>query len=433
MQDSHLQHCGPGQLTCHFQPDMSLNSLRVTHDVKQSRLPLTVYLLSLCNAYLFIGNSLLITISALIGFQLAPDKRLATLPLALQFFAIMCGSVPASLIMGRLGRRFGFLLAGCIGIVGAVFALWAIFHDAFVMYCLATICFGLFAAFGNYYRFTAAEVVPNDRKSTAIAMVMAGGVIAAFIGPNLANWSGGMFGHSQFAGPFAVLAGIYLLSMLTIAFSDLPAPPRSTEAYSGRSLRRIFLQPIFIVAVLCQMFGYGTMNLVMTATPLAMHMHDYDLGATAFVIQWHVVAMFAPSFVTGHLIEKLGMVPVLAGGVLLGLACVGINLLGETMMHFTLSLVLLGISWNFLFVGGTTLLTDAYTPSERSRTQAANDLIVFTTVTVTALAAGGMHHLYGYRIVNLSVVPMLLIAGLAILWMALRQHRLPRVVADSRT
>ncbi len=383
-----------------------------------TRLPKSIYLLSLCNAYLYICASLLITISALIGFELAPDKRLSTLPLALQFFAIMCGSVPASLIMGKIGRKAGFLIGGSIGVVGACIALWSVFNAHFIGYCLATVCFGLFAAFGNYYRFTAAEVVPPSGKSLAISMVMAGGVIAAFIGPNLANWSAGFFPSSLFAGPFAVLIGVYFLSMMTIAFADLPAPVKSDEPYNGRSLTLILAQPVFIIAVLCQMLGYGTMNLVMTATPLAMQDHSYGLGATAFVIQWHVVSMFAPSFITGHLIQKIGIVKVLGMGVALGLSCVAINLMGSSMMHYTASLVLLGVSWNFLFIGGTSLLTDVYQSSEKSRTQAANDLIVFSTVTITALAAGGMHHLFGYRIVNISVIPFLLITGLAVIWLS---------------
>jgi len=382
-----------------------------------SRMPLSVYLLSLCNAYQFICASLLITVSALIGFELAPDKTLSTLPLALQFFSIMVVSIPASLFMGRFGRKAGFILASGVGMLGAVIAMWAIFNQSFTAYCVATLCFGSFVAFANYYRFTAAEVVPPSKKSLSISLVMAGGVIAAFIGPNLANWSSGLFSAHLFAGPFAVLIGVYALSMLTVSFTDLPPAPARETHYSGRPLSRIMSQPIFLVAVICQMFGYGTMNLVMTSTPLAMKIHDYGMGDTAFVIQWHVAAMFAPSFFTGHLIKRFGIVPVLAVGVALGLLCVTINLAGETLLHFTLALAILGISWNFLFIGGTTLLTDAYAPSEKARTQAANDFIVFSTVTLTALCAGGMHHLFGWRVVNLSVTPLLALAGLAIIWL----------------
>ena len=225
-----------------------------------------------------------------------------------------------------------------------------------------------------------------------------------------------MFAH-RFAGPFAVLIAVYALSMLTIAFAKLPPAPVREKVYSGRPLATIMLQPLFVVAVACQMFGYGTMNLVMTSTPLAMKVHDYALGDMAFVIQWHVVAMFAPSFFTGHLIKRFGIVPVLASGVVFGLLCVAINLTGETLAHFTLALFLLGISWNFLFVGGTTLLTDAYEPSEKVRAQAANDFMVFSTVTLTALSAGGMHFLFGWQVVNLSVMPLLAISGLAVAWL----------------
>lgn len=395
----------------------------MTNKTTKERLPLTVYLLSLCNAYMYISSSLLITVSALIGYELAADKRLSTLPLAIQFFTVMCGSVPASLLMGRLGRKIGFLIAGAIGILGACIALWSILNSAFFGFCLATVCFGLFAAFSNYYRFTAAEVVPLTLKPVAISMVMAGGVIAAFIGPNLANWSGGLFTAATFAGPFAVLIMVYLLSMLTVSFAKLPVPVKTDGGYSGRPLSTLMLQPIFIVAVLCQMFGYGTMNLVMTATPLSMSAHDYDLAATAFVIQWHVVAMFAPSFITGHLINRFGIVPILATGVVFGLICVLINLTGNTLTHYTASLILLGFCWNFLYVGGTFLLTDAYKPEEKSRTQAVNDLLVFSVVTMTALAAGGMQHIFGYRLVNITVVPLLLIAGGAVLWLALLRRQ----------
>lgn len=386
-------------------------------DSTTDRLPMSVFLLSLCNAYLFIGASLLITVSALIGFELADDKRLATLPMALQFFAIMSTSVPASLLMARIGRKGGFLFAGCVGLIGACIALWAIFNHSFVAFCIATVCFGVFNGFGNYYRFTAAEIVPSSIKSLAISMVMAGGVIAAFIGPNLANWSSGVFAAEIYAGPFAALLLVYVLAMLTISLARLPPPPPRQTAYTGRPLAIILTQPIFVVAVMCQMLGYGTMNLVMSSTPLAMHTHDFGMSHTALVIQWHVVAMFAPSFLTGHLIRALGIVPVLLLGVVAGLVCIGINLHGTSLGHFVSALVLLGISWNFLFVGGTTLMTDAYRPEEKARTQAANDLIVFTTVTLTALSAGGLHHVFGWHVVNLTGLPMLLAAALSIAWL----------------
>ena len=383
-------------------------------------LPRAVWLLSLANGWLFVGNSLLITVSALIGFDLAPDKRLATLPLGLQFLSIMCSTVPASLFMERFGRKPGFLLAGVVGLCGSSFALAAIFLGRFELFCIATVCFGTVAAFGNYYRFTAAELVDVAARPRAISMVMAGGVLAAFVGPNLANWSSGMFAAQSMAGPFAALMFVYLASMATIALTDLPPPVARNSTDTGRKLAHIARQPMFIIAVTCQMLGYGTMNLIMTSTPLAMHAHHFDLGATALVIQWHVVAMFAPSFVTGRLIERFGIITVLATGVALGVLTVLINLDGTSLVHFVTSLIALGVSWNFLFVGGTSLLTSCYRPEERARAQALNDLVVFSTVAVTALSAGTLHYLFGWQTVNLGVLPLLAVTALAVFWLAAR-------------
>jgi len=394
------------------------------------RMPLTVYLLSLCNAYLFVGGSMLITVSALIGFEIAPDKRLTTLPLALQFFAMMCTSLPASFIMGKFGRKIGFLLAGSVGMMGAAVAIWSILHSSFYGYCVATICFGIFGGFGNYYRFTAAEVVSPTLKGKAISLVMAGGVIAAFIGPNLANWSSGMFASHQFAGPFVMLMGVYLLSMCTIAFADLPVlrAEESNVGTSNRSVKELVFQPIFMVAVICQMFGYGAMNFVMSSTPLAMEAHNHGIADTAVVIQWHVVAMFAPSFITGHLIKIIGIVPVLLSGAALGFVSIATNLFAPINVgNFVIALVALGVSWNFLFVGGTTLLTDAYEPVEKTRAQGINDLAVFSTVTLTALTTGTVHHLWGWQTVNLLALPMLIATTFAIIWFW-RSQRLPHTI-----
>ncbi len=383
-------------------------------------MPYTVYLLSLCNAYMYVGASMLITVSALIGFDLAADKRLSTLPLALQFFAIMCTSVPASMVMGKFGRKIGFLLSGFIGVIGASVALWSILNNNFYAFCVATVCFGVFAGFANYYRFTAAEVVNPASKSLSISLVMAGGVVAAFIGPNLASWSSGMFEAHKFAGPFVVLMGVYLLSMCTIALADLPV--LNTHIVEGdytiRPLGQLISQPVFIVAVTCQMLGYGAMNFVMSSTPLAMDAHHYGMADTGTVIQWHVVAMFAPSFITGHLIQRLGIIPVLLAGAVFGFISIAVNLFATiSVANFVIALVALGISWNFLYVGGTTLLTDAYNPAEKSRAQGFNDLSVFSVVTLTALTTGTVHHLWGWQSVNLLALPMLIIAFLAIIWL----------------
>jgi len=279
-------------------------------------MPTSIYLLSFCTATAFTCASLLITLSALIGFELAPDKTLATLPIALQFLAVMSGSVPASLCMARYGRRAGFMLAACIGIVGAVLALWAVINKVFWIFCVAAFLFGSFTAFSNFYRFAAVEAVDENRKNRAISYVMAGGVLAAFVGPNLANHSQDLFVSYPFAGAFVVLICVYLINLAVISRLQLPANldtvnTAKAEASSdsqdssqrARPLLQIVLQPVFIIAVICEMFGYGSMNLVMSSTPLAMHANAHGMGNTAQVIQWHVVAMFLPSFFTGKLID----------------------------------------------------------------------------------------------------------------------------------
>ena len=378
-------------------------------------MPISVYLLSFCNALLFIGNSLLITISALIGLALAPDKTLATVPMALQFLAVMSTTIPASLLMQRIGRRNAFMFAALVGMSGATIATFATLYDKFLLFCVATFLFGIFAAFGNYYRFAAADVVGSERKNVAISYVMAGGVIAAFIGPNLAHLTENMVQGNRFTGAFIVMIGIYILSLLTISMTRLPPPSSTPKGTRGRPLLTIATQPKFIVATLCGMLGYGTMNLVMSSTPLAMAAVSHPLQSTAFVIQWHVVSMFLPSFFTGHIINRIGIVPVLLLGVIAGLTCVVINLTGTTLEHFTLALVLLGVCWNFLFVGGTTLVTETYEPHEKAKVQAANDFLIYTTVTITALCAGGFHHLFGWQVINLTVVPLLLLCLAAII------------------
>lgn len=386
-------------------------------------MPRSLFLLALCNAYMYVSSSLLITISALIGYTLAEDKLFATLPTALQFLAVMCTTIPASLLMEKIGRKPAFILSSLLGISGAALALWSISVGSFPGYCGASFLFGTFTAFGNYYRFTAAEIVPAERRGQAISFVMLGGLVAALIGPNLAHWSNDLIAGTEFAGAFAVLIGVYVLSMLTISFADLPAPVKHQNLQPGRPILEIARQPTFIVAVLCAMLGYATMNLVMTSTPLAMNATRHGISDISIVIQWHVIAMFLPSFFTGHLIRHLGILAVLSAGVVFGIVCTTISLLGDSVIHFTLALVALGLCWNFLYIGGTTLLTETYTEAEKSRAQAANDFLVFTTVTITALSAGAVHFQFGWRVVNLSVLPFLAIIAVAIVVLAGQRRR----------
>ena len=382
-----------------------------------AKMPFSVYLLALCQALMMSTSSLLIVVAALVGFSLAEDKALATLPLSLQFLALMLTSIPASFIMKRWGRKAGFYLASVIGLTGGLLAIWAILNGNFWVFAAATACVGVFNGFGNYFRFAAVDIAHESIKSKAISYVMAGGVIAAFIGPNLAKLGKPIFESSIYAGAYVYVAAIYILMMIVLFFIRLPPADTNTQQQETRTVAQLFKQPKFLVAVICSMFGYAVMSLVMTATPLAMKHNLHALDDTAFVIQWHVLGMFAPSFFTGSLIKRFGITNILLAGVAFAYLAVTTNLLGTSVWHFWTGLVFLGLSWNFLFIGGTTLLTDSYRPSEKAKAQATNDFVVFSTVASASLFAGYLQHHFGWEMVNMGVLPAITFMLVAVLWL----------------
>lgn len=384
-----------------------------------------VPLLAICQALMLSSTSLNVTTAALVGFALAADKSLATLPLAAQFVATMLTSIPASMLMDRIGRKPGFMIATVFGASGATIATLAIIGREFWFFVLGTVLIGVFNGFGTYFRFAAADAVSEEKKSRAISFIMAGGVLAAFIGPNTANLARDWFMPYEFAGSYVAVVGFYILALFVLMFLRLPHREDDPEErlYTPRPLWEIVRQPRFIVALLCAMFGYGVMSLVMTATPLAMHHHAYSFANTSFVIEWHVLGMFVPSFFTGHLIRRFGVISIMLLGTVFGFSCVVINLLGNTMLHFWTALVCLGLSWNFLFVGATRLLTTTYHQYERAKTQALNDFIVFTTVSIASLSAGGLQHHFGWQGVNLGVLPMLVIMLVSLLWLNVKTRQ----------
>ncbi len=392
-----------------------------------SEMKRNVWLLSGCQALMNSGNSLLIATSALVGLRLAADKSFATLPLALQFFASMLTTVPASFLMKAIGRRGGFTVGTLFGLAGAGLAAFAIVAGSFLHFCLAAALIGAFNGFGTYYRFAAADVATPDYKSRAISYVLAGGVVAALVGPNLAHWTRDWLSGIEFAGSYLSLLGIYGLSLVALLFVRIP-PPTVAQAHAhGRPLLDVARQPVFLVALASGALGFGVMALVMTATPLAMHQHAHAFADTAFVIEWHLLGMFAPSFFTGHLIRRFGVLNVMLAGVVLYVGCVAVNLAGTEVGHFWLALTLLGVGWNFLFVGGTSLLTETYTESEKAKAQALNDFAVFTVITASSLSAGALQHHFGWRTVNLGVLPLIAVILGALLWLRARRAAAPAV------
>ncbi|MCW8828606.1 MAG: MFS transporter [Gammaproteobacteria bacterium] len=378
-----------------------------------------ILLLAVCQAVMMTGGSLLITSAAVVGAMLTEDRSLATLPLALQFLASMLTTIPASFAMRRWGRRAGFMLGVVIGAGGGVVAALAIIAGDFWLFCLGTALVGVFNGFGIYFRFAAVDAAPPHYKEKAISYVMAGGVVAAFAGPNLANLAQDLIPAATFAGSYAALVGLYGIALMALWFVDIPRAPAVVAGRHGRPLWQIARQPVFVVAMLGAMLGYGIMSLVMTATPLAMEVCGMPFSDSAFVIQWHVFAMFAPSFFTGTLIRHIGVVRVMLLGVFCYIATVVINLSGETVTHFWIALFLLGLGWNFLFVGGTDLLTETYREEEKAKAQALNDFMVFTTVSVSSLSAGALQFHYGWQAVNWGVTPLItviLVALLVLMW-----------------
>ncbi len=364
-------------------------------------------------------NTLLVATSALVGYALAQDKAFATLPFALQLIATMFTSIPAALLMRKIGRKRGFMLATLLGMAGGSLCTLGILQQQFLVFAAGGILVGMFNGFGNYYRFTAADIVDPEHKSRAISLVLAGGVIAAIVGPNLANLTRNFISQATFAGSYTAIIVLYILSFIILSFLKIPATTTqvSRNTDTGRPLRQIVSQPKYIVAVICGMFGYGVMALVMTATPLAMQLHAYPFADTSFVIQWHVLGMYMPSFFTGHLIHRFGCMRIMLLGALAGLACVAINLTGTSVTHFWIALLCLGVSWNFLFIGATSLLTETYQREETFRAQAVNEFIVFSTVAISSLSAGALQHLYGWAAVNLGAIPPLLIIMASLIWL----------------
>ncbi len=396
-------------------------------------IPYSVYLLAICQSLMQSSNILMIAVSALACLPMLEDKSLVTLPISLQFLAMMLTSAPASLFMGKFGRKAGFILASFIGIAGGVFAIIAILNSQFWLFLIAAVCLGMFNGFGNYYRFAAVDLVHNEFKSRAISYVMVGGIFAALIGPNLSviakyvfselnmhSALGENIANSQFAGAFFFVVAFYVLTLLVLTFIKLPNAKAEQVEGKVRAWKELISQPKFSTALICGMFGYGVMSLVMTATPLAMMHHAHSFSDTMFVIQWHVLAMFVPSFFTGNLIMRFGVVNILLWGVIFAFICVAINLLGQSTWHFSVALIFLGLSWNFLFIGATSLLTDSYQPQEKSKAQAINDFLVFTTVTISSLSAGALQYQFGWKMVNIGVLPLILLMLFSVL--KLKKH-----------
>jgi predicted MFS family arabinose efflux permease len=383
-----------------------------------------IFLLACCQALLLINASGLISMNGLVGFSLAQTKTLATFGATTYVLGSALATMPMSLWMARVGRRAGFMTGALINVGGCGVAALALAWQSFALFCVATGIIGIYNAVGLQYRFAAAEVAAPADRAKAITLVLAGGVVGGLIGPQTARL-GRDWLAAPFQGSFVVLAAFALVALAVQSRVHVPAPSHLERSGRGRSLRVIARQPEFVVAVLAGALGYGLMNLLMTATPIAMNFCGHPFSAAALVIEWHVVAMYAPGFVTGSLIRRFGTLQiVLAGAALTALATV-VALNGISVAHFVAALALVGIGWNFMYTGGTTLLTQTYAPNEKARTQGLNDSIVFATMGVSSLASGALVTTSGWATMNRAALPVLALIALAVLWLMWVRRQTP--------
>jgi MFS family permease len=382
-----------------------------------------VWLLFCCQALMYGVMSGQVVMSALVGHSLAIDKAVTTLPMAIQMLATMAASIPAGIVFGRLGRRAGFWL-GCFGsILGSLTFALGVWQGSFPLYCLGAVPAGLGFGISQHLRFAAAEIASPAGRPRAIALVMTGGVVAAIIGPEIVKQTNALVLPYIFLGTYLTMPLLALIAAALLAVAELPPPP--PRHIAPVRLRAILARPAFLVAVTAGVVGYGSMNLVMASTPLQMMLCGYGVGPSADVIRWHSIAMYLPGFVTGRLIQRLGAHAVIMAGGFVTLGCVAINLAFPPVLPtFFVALMLLGIGWNFMFVGATALLSSAHDAQERVRVQATNDFIVFGSVACASFASGAIEATAGWHALNLTVLPGVLVALALVLW-----HRLAQRVA----
>ena len=379
-------------------------------------------LLALCQGFFLTNNVTFIAINGLVGLALAPRAWMATLPVTAY---VAGGALFAGLVARHQrtwGRRRAFQLGLVVAIVTTALCAWAALHREFWLLVVGATLAGYYNANAGLYRFAATEIVAPAFKDRAISWVLAGGIIGAVAGPNLALATRNAL-PVEFAGAYAALAGVALCSLVTMSFIRFPPLALPTAAAPGRPLREIAAQPVFVVAVVACALGYGVMNLLMAATPIAMAMCSHPFASTALVLEWHVLGMFVPSFFTGSLIKRFGAVRVMAVGVVLNIACIGVALSGVELERFLVALFVLGVGWNFLFIGGTSLFTSAYRPEEKTTAQAAMDTVVFSTMTLTSFSSGALVTTQGWTLLNVgSLVPVAIVAG-ALAWFRVARRR----------
>jgi MFS family permease len=382
-----------------------------------------VTILAFCQMLFIIAAITSMTLGGVIGLKLSENPTHATLPIGLMMLGTVVSTLPASLLMVRIGRRRGFILGVILGgITGGLLSVVSIAIESFSLFCIGHFLLGIYQGFAMYYRFAALDVAADAFKSRALSLVLSGGVAAAFLGPwnasALINWIEAI----PYSGPYLMIAVHGLLAALFLTKLDVPNSGEPDFKKKARPLKEIIVQPIFIVALTTAALGYTIMILLMSATPLAMQALNFNMNSMSHVMICHVLGMFAPSFFTGTLIARFGLIPIIFHGCLLLITSVIITQLGHDLIHFIIALVLLGIGWNFVFVASSHLLSTIHTEEERGKVQGINDLVIFSSVTIGSLATGHLLHWFNWKGINLLMLPLILIMIVSLGWL-LKYHQ----------
>jgi MFS family permease len=381
-----------------------------------------VLVLSGCQATMQTITSAMTVVTGLAGFALADNKALATVPLTCYVLGSAITTIPASLLMKTIGRRAGFQAGTAAGMIAGAVCAAALYVADFGLLCFGMLLLGIYTAFGKYYRFAAADAADVSFRAKAISLTLAGGLLGGVVGPEMAKHSSSAVVGYEYLGTYLSLIAVALLALLLLTRLDIPMLSEKERADPGRPLAEIIRQPVFIVAAMAGMFSYGIMNLLMTSTPLAMRAHDHHFNDAAFVLQWHMIGMYAPAFFTGSLVQRFGVVRIILAGIAINLACMLTALAGTDLINFWAAMFLLGVGWNFMYVGGSALLTECHTPAERAKTQAANDFLIFLTMAISSASSGLLLHKSGWDAVNYGSIPFMLLALGTTLWLVLQRR-----------
>jgi MFS family permease len=372
------------------------------------------------------NNTVIVATTGIIGSMLAPDPGLATLPISVMVAGMWVGTLPVGMLSKAYGRRFALQTGSVFGALSGLISCVAVLHNSFSLLLVGTLCGGLYAAAHQSYRFAAADTASPQFRPKAVAWVLAGGIFAAVIGTELVIYTKDSWQPYLFAGTFLAQSACALIAAGVLMFLKIPRPNVSHSLRDGRPLSQIVMQPKFIIAVICGLASYSMMNMEMTSAPLAMIMCHHTVDEAAHGIQWHVIGMYAPSFITGSLIARFGVRNVMATGLALILVAASINLAGLDLWNFWIGLSLLGVGWNFAFIGATTLITECHDPHERNKVQAFNDFLVFGAMAIASFSSGAMLSRYGWSTVNEVVFPVILVAAALLAWGSL--VRRPKMV-----